>query len=331
MRIDAQSSKIMNMQKKSAKFSENEKNFKLKPSLGRCAEQSLINHFLDNLWAERGVAQNTLDAYERDLRGLCDWLNGKQITLDQASRADLMGYIGVRSTLQRKASSNARLITSMRRFYRYLLDAGSILKDPSADLEFPRKGRPLPDALSERDVELLLEAPDLNTPLGLRDKAMLELLYATGLRVSELTGIRQSQISLQHGVVRIIGKGNKERLVPMGEVAMDCLQAYEADGRPELLKGTTSEAEFVTSRGGAMTRQAFWYLIKRYAQIACISTDLSPHTLRHAFATHLLNHGADLRTVQMLLGHANLSTTQIYTHIANARLKELHQQHHPRA
>lgn len=296
-----------------------------------CAQQALIDRFLDALWTERGLAQNTLAAYERDLRALCVWLNARGYALQLADKAGLLNYMGARYQSGTKPASAARLLSSMRRFYRHLLREGVITADPTALIESPRQGRLLPDSLSEADVDALLAEPDAGSALGLRDRAMLELLYATGLRVSELTALSNSQLALQHGVVRVTGKGGKERLVPMGEEALDWVQQYLDSARPALLQGkAVCDEVFVTNRGKGMTRQAFWYLIKRHAQAAGIRKKISPHTLRHAFATHLLNHGADLRVVQMLLGHSDLSTTQIYTHVAQARLQALHQQHHPR-
>lgn len=291
----------------------------------------LIDRFLDVLWTERGLAQNTLAAYERDLRALCVWLNARSCALQQADKAQLLMYMGERYQIGAKPASAARLLSSMRRFYRHLLREGVIKADPTALIESPRQGRLLPESLSEQDVECLLAEPDTDSALGLRDRAMLELLYATGLRVSELTEMTNSQVALQHGVVRVSGKGGKERLVPMGEEALDWVQHYLDVARPELMQGkAVCDEVFVTTRGRGMTRQAFWYLIKRHAQAAGIAKKISPHTLRHAFATHLLNHGADLRVVQMLLGHSDLSTTQIYTHVARARLQALHKEHHPR-
>jgi integrase/recombinase XerD len=296
-----------------------------------CVQQALIDRFLDAVWAERGLAQNTLESYGRDLRMLCQWLNQRQQTLEQAQRADLLTYLSERYQAGASLSSNTRLLSSIRRFYRYLVREELLESDPSAQIDSPKQGRTLPATLSEQDVEALLDAPDTGSVLGLRDRAMLELLYATGLRVSELTAITAGRISLQHGIVRIFGKGGKERLVPMGEEALDWLNQYLSIARPELMQGKgVCEQVFVTSRGSGMTRQAFWHLIKRHALAAGIVKTISPHTLRHAFATHLLNHGADLRVVQMLLGHSDLSTTQIYTHVARARLQEIHQQHHPR-
>lgn len=301
---------------------------KIKP---QCQQQIRIDQFLDSIWAERGVSRNTLEAYERDLRSLCAWLNGQSKSLESAQREDLLEFLSFKVHQGAKASSNARLLSSLRRFYRYLLHLNLIDADPTALIESPRQGRVLPGTLTEIEVEKLLRVPDITHPLGIRDRAMLELLYATGLRVSELVTIRQDEISLEQGVVRIIGKGRKERLVPMGEEAMQWLVQYLREAREELMQGKGfCEQMFITSRGAGMTRQAFWYAIKRYAATANIHKDISPHTLRHAFATHLLNHGANLRVVQLLLGHSDLSTTQIYTHVAQSRLQELHRKHHPR-
>lgn len=293
-------------------------------------EQQLIDQFLDNLWVERGVSDHTLKAYGSDLEGLAHSLIASKTHLLAASRGDLLSYLGKRVEKGASPRTTARLLSSLRRFYRYLLREGQVVDDPTAQIDAPKLGRPLPKSLTEADVEALLSAPYIEDPLGLRDRAMLELLYASGLRVSELVGLKLGEVSLTQGVVRVFGKGGKERLVPMGEECLEWLESYLADSRPALLAGRRDEAVFVTRRGAAMTRQAFWYLIKRYAQQAGIASTLSPHTLRHAFATHLLNHGADLRVLQMLLGHSDLSTTQIYTHVARERLKSLHAEHHPR-
>jgi integrase/recombinase XerD len=287
----------------------------------------VVERFLDALWLESGLSRNTLTAYRSDLEGLAVWLQASPVT---ATRDQLQDYLADRVRQGAQPRTSARLLSSLRRFYRFLLREEMIAVDPSALLESPRLGRPLPKALTEELVEKLLAAPPSDSPLGLRDRAMLETLYATGLRVSELVTLALTQLNLQAGVVKVIGKGNKERLVPLGEEAMEWLQRYLTNARPLLLRRKTSEALFPTSRGTPMTRQAFWHNIKRYARAAGIETNLSPHTLRHAFATHLLNHGADLRVVQMLLGHADLSTTQIYTQVARERLKQLHAQHHPR-
>ena len=289
-----------------------------------------IERFIDAMWMEAGLSENTLAAYRKDLECLQRWLTTRTVSIAQAQRGDLLGYLGNIAGSGRKPRSVARLLSSLRRFYGYLLREGIREDDPTRLIESPRQGRSLPATLTEADVESLLASPDLTSDLGVRDRAMLELLYATGLRVSELVGLLVSQLGLAQGLVRVIGKGNKERLVPMGEEALLHLQTYLTQARPTLLKGRPSDYVFVTHRGSGMTRHAFWHLIKRYAQVAGISKPLSPHTLRHAFATHLLNHGADLRVVQLLLGHSDLSTTQIYTHVARERLKTLHAAHHPR-
>lgn len=286
--------------------------------------------FIDSLWLESGLSDNTLSAYRNDLEGLQQWLSEKSSDLLRASESDLLGYLAEKARLGAKARSSARLLSSCRRFYQYLLREGLRQDDPTALIEAPKLGRKLPDTLTEEDVEALLAAPDLDTALGLRDRAMLELLYAAGLRVSELVGLTSAQLSLLQGLVRVMGKGGKERLVPMGEEAIAWLQRYLNHSRPVLAKERVCDEVFITNRGKGMTRHAFWHIIKRYALAAGINKHLSPHTLRHAFATHLLNHGADLRVVQMLLGHSDLSTTQIYTHVARERLRQLHEQHHPR-
>ena len=290
-----------------------------------------LQPFLDSLWLESGLSKNTVEAYQRDLLAFAAWLNQDDITLSTATRDDILRYQGVRLRESRKARSEARLLSSLRRFYRYLCREEIRESDPTTQIESPQLGRPLPEGLTEQEVEKLLEQPDIEQNLGLRDRTMLEVLYATGLRVSELVTLTIEQLNMRQGLIRCVGKGNKERLVPLGEVALDWLQQYLIKARPLLLLGHVSEDLFPTRRGKSMTRQAFWYLIKRYAQQAEIQKHLSPHTLRHAFATHLLNHGADLRVVQLLLGHSDLSTTQIYTHVARERLKSLHADHHPRA
>jgi len=294
------------------------------------SEQNQIDEFLDALWSERGLSQNTLAAYGRDLKGFANWLSKeKGATLLQVQFTHIQDYLGFNQ--KKAASSMARSVSSLRRFYRYQLREGRIQEDPTALIEPPKLSKPLPSTLSESQVEALLSAPDINDPIGLRDRAMIELLYAAGLRVSELVSLEYASINLQQGVVRIMGKGNKERLVPMGDEAVSWIQQYRDDARPEIMQSKgISPHLFVTKRGSGMTRQAFWYLIKRHALSVGIRQKLSPHTLRHAFATHLLNHGADLRVVQLLLGHSDLSTTQIYTHVAKARLQALHQEHHPR-
>jgi len=290
-----------------------------------------IERFLDALWMERGLSDNTLAAYRNDLTQFSHWLAQHDIShLLVVERDHLTDYLALRSEQQRSPRSSARLLSSLRRFYTWARRERLIAEDPTRLLAAPKLGRPLPDSLSESDVEKLLAAPDTRTVLGLRDRTMLELLYATGLRVSELVNLQDHQINLRQGVVRVIGKGQKERLVPMGEVAVDWLRRFLNEARPDLAAGQANSVLFLTQRKAGMTRQAFWYLIKRYARQVGIRAALSPHTLRHAFATHLLNHGADLRAVQMLLGHSNISTTQIYTHVARARLQALHAQHHPR-
>lgn len=294
------------------------------------ADKALIDQFLDVLWGERGLSDNTLSAYRSDLALLATWLDPRGRNLPAAAREDLQAYLAQAVTQGVRPRTSARMLSTFRRFYRYLAREGLIEADPTALIESPRLGRPLPKLLTEEQVERLLEAPDVSTALGLRDRAMLETLYATGLRVSELVGLTLSQLGMQQGIVRVVGKGNKERLVPLGEEAIGWLDRYLRESRAELVHGRASDALFPTRRGGAMTRQAFWRNLRGYAQAAGITTPLSPHTLRHAFATHLLNHGADLRVVQMLLGHADLSTTQIYTQVARARLRQLHAQHHPR-
>lgn len=298
-----------------------------KPKVSQANKDS-IDLFIDAMWLESGLSKNTLSAYRSDLNRFAKFLLDKD--LNQISQADVQGFLAVMMAEGTKASSSARVLSTLRRYYRYQIRQNTVSADPCAQVLSPKQGRPLPKAMSEQQVEDLLSAPNVETPLGLRDRAMLETLYATGLRVTELVELSLLEISLQVGVVRIIGKGNKERLVPLGEQAIDWIERYQQLARPELLKERQSDAMFVTSRGAGMTRHAFWHIIKKYALIAGIQQGLSPHTLRHAFATHLINHGADLRSVQMLLGHADLSTTQIYTHIARERLQSLHAQHHPR-
>lgn len=290
----------------------------------------VLDTFLDALWLEEGLSQSTLSSYRQDLVLFSQWLSEHaQTTLLACQRNHLEDYIAFRFP-RSKPRSISRLIASVRRLYRYALREQWIQEDPSLYLESPKLPRALPKSLNEDEVERLLNAPLVEDDLGLRDRAMLELLYASGLRVSELVGLSVTEVSLSDGVVRVTGKGNKTRLVPMGELAVDWLQRYWQEARPRLLQQQLSDALFVTKRGDGMTRHAFWHIIKRYAKLAGIEKSLSPHTLRHAFATHLLNHGADLRVVQMLLGHADISTTQIYTHVARERLKQLHREHHPR-
>ena len=290
--------------------------------------KSLIDTFLDALWMERGLSNNTLEAYRNDLYKFASWLQKRKVEIIQVEANDILAYLS--SSESRSVRTTARRLSSVRRLYEYLLREDLIKHNPVSNVEAPRLGRSLPKSLTEAEVEALLDAPDTEAALGIRDKAMLELLYATGLRVSELVGLTTQQINLRQGVVRVTGKGNKERLVPMGEEANQWLERYLASARNEILNQTLSDALFPSKRGNAMTRQTFWHMIKRYATQANIKKTLSPHILRHAFATHLINHGADLRVVQMLLGHSDISTTQIYTHVARERLKGLHAEHHPR-
>lgn len=296
--------------------------------LGMDQNHDAIDVFIDSLWLESGLSKNTLQAYRSDLVQFSKFLTGKSLL--QVDHADLHEFLVLLLAKGVKASSMARSMSTLRRFYRFQVRTNQLQKDPSAQIVTPKRPRTLPKAMSEQQVEALISAPNRSEELGLRDWAMLETLYATGLRVSELVALTLLQINLDVGVVRVVGKGNKERLVPLGEQAVTALNKYLARARPALLKRKTSDALFVTARASSMTRQAFWYLIKKYAKVAGVKSDLSPHTLRHAFATHLINHGADLRSVQMLLGHADLSTTQIYTHVARERLQSLHAKHHPR-
>lgn len=293
------------------------------------ASSALLDEFCDALWLEEGLSKNTLASYRRDLAKVATWLDRKGMTLFNASHADLLAFL-TQHAPKMKASSTGRLLSSVRRFYQYALRQGRIQADPSLQIDRPKLPRALPKSLSEAEVERLIGAPDTTTALGLRDRAMLEVLYASGLRVSELVNLKLAEVSLDMGVVRVMGKGSKERLVPLGEEALDWVTRYLSQGRGALLDRKQTDALFVTQRAEPMTRQMFWYLIKRYTLLAGINKPLSPHTLRHAFATHLLNHGADLRVVQMLLGHADISTTQIYTHVARERMKQLHSKHHPR-
>ncbi|HTT09245.1 MAG TPA: site-specific tyrosine recombinase XerD [Gammaproteobacteria bacterium] len=292
------------------------------------ADGALLERFLDAIWVERGLSDNTLLAYRNDLAAFLDWLDARKLPLLQAQSGDLMMFLAAYAG--NSARTTARRLSTLKRLFQYLLRENLMNHDPSAHVPAPRLGRVLPQSLSEQEVEKLLAAPDVDTSLGLRDRAMLEVMYATGLRVSELVRLRGVQVNPRQGALRVTGKGNKDRLVPLGEEAVLWLERYLKGSRPALLGGRPSSYLFITPRGEPMTRQAFWYLVKRHASKAGIDKPLSPHTLRHAFATHLLNHGADLRVVQMLLGHSNISTTQIYTHVARARLKELHAQHHPR-
>lgn len=294
------------------------------------SDSGAIDRFLNMLWMERGLSENTRLAYRTDLSQLARWAGCVGKSLLQLDRASLLQYLALRVKEGSAARSSARALSCIKRFYRYQVREGVLVEDPSALVDAPKLGRLLPKALTESEVEALLLAPDVNTALGLRDRAMLELLYACGLRVSELVALTMERVNLRQGVVRIAGKGDKERLIPLGEECLDWLASYLKQARGELLARRSSNYLFVTQRADAMTRQAFWYAIKRYAIVAGITKPLSPHTVRHAFATHLLNHGADLRVLQLLLGHSNVSTTQIYTHVATERLKSLHAQHHPR-
>ena len=292
--------------------------------------RSQLDDFSDTLWLEHGLSKNTLAAYRSDLAQFFLFMQDRGIAPEKASIADLQSYLATFSR-NAKPASQRRLLSTWRRYYRHLLFRRIIEEDPTRLLEAPMRVDRFPKTLSEKQVEALLAAPDIETPLGLRDRTMLEVMYACGLRVSELVGLRHFEVSLPEGALRAVGKGSKERIVPLGEIATDWLRRYLVDARPALMKGRTSDDLFVSVKGAAMTRQMFWQLIKKYAQPAGIDSHrISPHTLRHAFATHLLNHGADLRIVQLLLGHADISTTQVYTHVARERLKTLHRIHHPR-
>ena len=290
---------------------------------------SLVDQFLDRMWLEAGLSEHTLAAYRRDLAGFGAWL-GEGRSPGEASREEVLGYLAERVRSGAKPRTLARQLSSLRRFFRFLLDLERIHEDPTREVEAPRLDARLPNALSEAEVEALLNAPDVGQPLGLRDRTLLEVVYATGLRVSELVALGISGVRGDAGYLLVTGKGGKQRVVPLGEEALDWLARYLDWGRAVLLDGRASDRLFISRRGGGLTRQAVWYRIRKYAREAGIEKPLSPHTLRHSFATHLLNHGADLRSLQMLLGHTDLSTTQIYTHVARERLKELHHRHHPR-
>ena len=296
------------------------------------ANARILDRFSDGLWLSDGLARNTLESYRRDVAQFAAWLEGAAgLPLLEARDADLQRHLAWQVAEKRaRPRTTGRLVSALRRFFQFAVREGLRGDDPSATLESPKLPRSLPKSLSEAEVEALLAAPAIETPQGLRDRAMLETLYASGLRVSELVGLKVAQVSLQMGVVRVLGKGAKERLTPLGEEAVAWIDRYQRESRPALLAGRKADALFVTARGGPMTRQGFWLLVKRHARAAGIRIEISPHTLRHAFATHLINHGADLRVVQMLLGHADISTTQIYTHVARERLKALHRRHHPR-
>lgn len=294
------------------------------------ADLDLVSAFLDSCWMEKGLSNLTQESYRRDLSQFAIWLNQRGSRLDVADSVAIQQFLDFRFQQKLSSRTSARFLSCLRGFYRYLLREGVLKENPVALIENPKLGKPLPKSLTESDVEALLAAPDVESPLGLRDRTMLEVLYACGLRVSELVGLTVSQINLRQNVVRILGKGSKERLVPMGEEAARWLERYLREARPVLLNNIPDEIVFPSTRAQPMTRQTFWYRIKYWAEVAGIQAELSPHTLRHAFATHLLNHGADLRVVQLLLGHSDLSTTQIYTHVAKLRMKQQHAQHHPR-
>ncbi|OOF39994.1 site-specific tyrosine recombinase XerD [Rodentibacter rarus] len=292
---------------------------------------ALVDLFLNEYWIEKGLSENTVQSYRLDLTALCDWLDKNNLSLETLDAIDLQGFLGERVEQGYKATSTARMLSAMRKLFQYLYREKYRTDDPTAILSSPKLPTRLPKYLSEQQVSDLLNTPDVDIPLELRDKAMLELLYATGLRVTELVSLTIENMSVQQGVVRVIGKGNKERIVPMGEEAAYWIRQFMLYGRPMLLNGQSSDIVFPSQRAQQMTRQTFWHRVKHYAILANIDGDtLSPHVLRHAFATHLVNHGADLRVVQMLLGHSDLSTTQIYTHVAKERLKRLHERFHPR-
>lgn len=292
---------------------------------------ALLDAFSDYLWLEHGLARNTIAAYRSDLSVFAGWLSRRGLTPEHVTEADLAAYLAEFSRAARPASQR-RLLSAWRRFYRHLVERGTMNTDPTALIAAPTQPMRFPKSLTEADVEKLLDAPDTDQPQGLRDRCMLEVIYASGLRVSELVELKQFSLGLREGLVKVVGKGDKERLVPLGETAIDWLEHYLRSARPAILAGRSSDHVFVTRLGSGMTRQMFWQIVKRHALSAGIApTRISPHTLRHAFATHLINHGADLRVVQMLLGHADISTTQIYTHVARERLKALHTLHHPRA
>ncbi len=294
------------------------------------SDLQLIEQFLDAVWSERGLSQQTLDSYRYDLLGLHRYLLTRKQSMHSAGREHLLDFLAEKIRQAASPRSLSRYLSCFRQYYRYALRQNLVAEDPTALIEGPKLGRGLPRALGEEQVEALIAAPDTESKLGLRDRAMLELMYASGLRVSELVGLELSRVNLKQGVVRVMGKGNKERLIPVGEEASDWLQKYLRHSRPELLKSGSSNLVFLTSRRKGMTRQAFWHSIRKYALKAGVEEAVSPHMLRHSFATHLLNHGADLRIVQLLLGHSDLSTTQIYTHIAREGLKRMHEKHHPR-
>ena len=298
-------------------------------SITNLNSEILIDNFIDELWLEKGLSKNTLTAYRNDIQTFSNWYKGNSLL--EVERVDLLDYLADRLKQGFSSRSTARSLSSLRAFYSHLTVRHNLKEDPTSRVESPKLGRSLPKTLSEEEVERLIKAPDVDDDIGLRDRAMLELIYACGLRVSELISLDILNINLRQGVIRVIGKGEKERLVPMGEEALHWIERYINKSRPNFIKADNKITEvFLSKRGKAMTRQTFWYRLKEYAQLASINKELSPHTLRHAFATHLINHGADLRTVQLLLGHSSLSTTQIYTEVARHRMKELHNEHHPR-
>jgi integrase/recombinase XerD len=290
--------------------------------------RTTLDHFLDVLWMERGSSENTLSAYRSDLYAFAGWLAGRERRIEGATTADVLEYLAMMKS--KSARTTARRLSSIKRLYQFLAREDRIQGDPTANVESPRLGRPLPKSLTETDVERLLDAPDVSTDAGFRDRTMLEVLYATGLRVSELVALTLDQVNLRTCVIRVSGKGGKERLVPLGEEAVSWVERYLREARGSFFRSNPDATLFPSNRGKPMTRQSFWHIIKRYARVAGIAKPLSPHVLRHAFATHLLNHGADLRAVQMLLGHSAITTTQIYTHVARERLKSIHAAHHPR-
>ena len=293
------------------------------------ASDRLIDGFIDNVWLEKGLSQNTLNDYSQDLSNFSNWLN--PVYLEKANKINLLDYLAYRLKQGYSSRSTARSLSSLRAFYAYLLSKSLIIENPTSKIQSPKLGHSLPKVLSEEDVEKLINAPNTKEPIGLRDRAMLELLYACGLRISELINLDVLNLNIRQGVAKVLGKGGKERLVPIGDQALDWISNYLTYGREQLITDNKkSPYLFLSNRGTGMTRQAFWYRIKLYANKSGVDRSLSPHTLRHAFATHLLNHGADLRTVQLLLGHTSLSTTQIYTEVARHRMKELHREHHPR-
>jgi integrase/recombinase XerD len=303
----------------------------MKKQTARQGQEASIDRFIDEIWAQKGLAQLTLTAYQQDLKIFSKWLQGQGVELQSASQVNIQGFLSRRFGSGASARSNARLLSTLKQYYRYLVKKGDRKDNPTALISAPKVHAILPQTLSETDINRLIEAPDTESSYGLRDRCMLEIMYSSGLRVSELVSLQVNQINIRLGLVRLTGKGNKERMIPVGEEALLWLTRYLEKSRPQLVRDSVlNDALFLSSRGTAITRQAFWQHVKKYLLKAGIKTVYSPHSLRHAFATHLLNHGADLRTVQMLLGHSSLSTTQIYTHIAQARLQKLHAAHHPR-